>query len=156
MGECTKATTSFSKPLSYASAQVQCIRHCNSSFNFTATQIIHTYNTGEGDVRPVGGSGPHVGRVEVFHNGTWGAVCDDDWDLQDAMVVCRQLGYGTAVGALRRDGYGEGSGPIWYYNVDCSGSEANLAQCDLYYYYHDYPVPFCGHWRDAGVICASE
>ena len=107
---------------------------------------------GEGEVRLVGGSGPHEGRVEVLHNGRWGTVCRYGWDLQDATVVCRQLGYGTAVGALRGAAYGEGSGPIWYDNVRCSGSEANLAQCDL----DGLGVHDCFHWEDAGVICASE
>ena len=107
---------------------------------------------GEGEVRLAGGSGPHEGRVEVFHNGAWGTVCGDGWDLQDATVVCRQLGYGTAVGTLGRSAYGEGSGPIWYDNVNCSGSEGNLDQCS-----HDgFGLHNCGHWQDAGVICASE
>ena len=100
----------------------------------------------------MGGSGPHEGRVEVFHNGAWGTVCDDDWDLQDAMVVCRQLGYGTAVGALERAAYGGGNGPIWYDSVDCSGSEANPNQCA----HRGLGVTYCGHGQDAGVICASE
>ena len=104
------------------------------------------------DIRLVGGSGPHEGRVEVFHNGTWGTVCDDGWDLQDATVVCHQLGYGAAVGALRFAAYGEGSSPIWYGNVDCSGSETNLAQCD----HRGLGLTYCHHSEDAGVICASE
>ena len=104
---------------------------------------------GEGAVRLVGGSGPHEGRVEVLHNGAWGTVRDQLWDLQDAAVVCRQIGYGTAVAALR---FGEGRGPIWYDNVRCSGSEANLTQCG----YNGLGVHYASHNGDAGVICASE
>ena len=107
---------------------------------------------GEGKVRLVGGSDPHEGRVEVLHNDRWGTVCDDRWELQDATVVCRQLGYGTAVGALWFAAYAEGSGPIWYGNVYCSGTETNLAQCD----HSGLGGHHCGHWQDVGVICAGE
>ena len=107
---------------------------------------------GEGEVRLVGGSGPHEGHVEVLHNGAWGTVCDDGWDLQDATVVCRQLGYGRAVAALGSATFGEGSGPIWYDNVRCNGSEASITQCA-----HDgLGVHNCDHKLDAGVICSSE
>ena len=107
---------------------------------------------GEGQVRLVGGSGPHEGRVEVNHNGVWGTVCHHNWDLQDAMVVCHQLGYGTAVNALVRAAFGEGSGPIWYDNVRCNGHEANLTQCG----HRGLGVHICRRLDDAGVICASE
>ena len=101
-------------------------------------------------MRLVGGSGPHAGRVEVMHNGAWGTVCGSGWDLQDATVVCRQLGYGRTVAAL--DAYGGGNGPIWYEGVLCNGSEASLTQCT----HRGLGVHSCDHSRDAGVICASE
>ena len=105
---------------------------------------------GDEEVRLVGGSGPHEGRVEVYHNDAWGTVCSYDWDLLDAMVVCRELGYGTAVAALVD--YGGGSGPVWYNNVICSGSEVHLSQCAG----DGLGAHDCFLGLDAGVVCASE
>ena len=49
----------------------------------------------EGEVRLQDGTDPSNGRVEVCQNGTWGSVCASQWDLDDARVVCKQLGYSS-------------------------------------------------------------
>ena len=58
-------------------------------------------------VKLVGGTSNLEGRVEVQYNDTWGTICDDLWGFYDAQVVCRQLGFPTAVGASTNAEFGE-------------------------------------------------
>ncbi|XP_072214317.1 scavenger receptor cysteine-rich domain-containing protein DMBT1-like isoform X5 [Excalfactoria chinensis] len=98
-------------------------------------------------------NGPHrcSGRVEVFHSQQWGTVCHDDWDLNDANVVCRQLNCGTAVSAMRLSSFGQGSGPIWLEGVRCLGTEATLTECPV----KPRGLHSCSHLEDAGVVCSG-
>ncbi|XP_032297003.1 soluble scavenger receptor cysteine-rich domain-containing protein SSC5D-like [Coturnix japonica] len=103
-------------------------------------------------LRLSGGPGRCVGRVELLHNGSWGTICDDDWGLPDAAVVCRQLGCGTALAAPSGAWFGEGSGPIWLNHVRCSGDEQRLAQCR----HRGWHSHVCTHEEDASVVCSAH
>ncbi|NXX20807.1 NETR protein, partial [Podargus strigoides] len=89
------------------------------------------------------------GRVEVYHDGKWGTICDDQWDDRDAEVVCRQLGLSGNAKALSWAHYGQGSGPILLDEVECSGNELSLDQCKK----SDWGQQNCDHIEDAGVSC---
>ncbi|KAM9703287.1 scavenger receptor cysteine-rich domain-containing protein DMBT1-like isoform 1-T2 [Menidia menidia] len=100
-------------------------------------------------LRLVGGSGQCSGRVELFYKGEWGTVCDDDWQITTADVVCKQIGCGHAVAAPTNAHFGRGSGPIWLDNVECEGQEAALTHCR----HAGFGENNCGHGEDASVIC---
>ena len=87
--------------------------------------------------------------MEVYHNGEWGTVCDDEWDLNDAQVVCRELGYVKAIAALQSAYYGYGSGQIWLDNVNCVGNEVTISDCP----HIGWGNHNCYHGEDASVRC---
>ena len=93
-----------------------------------------------------------TGRVEIFYNGQWGTICDHGWDMENAKVVCRQLGYKDAIRALGGRDVPDGTGKIWLDDVDCSGTEQNLASCS----HAGWGNNDCGHAEDAGVECLSQ
>ena len=131
-------------------------RHLSYIVSLTGSSIIGSSSVPPLQVRLSGGSNYHGcstsesrGRVEVAYNGSWGTMCDQGWDINDATVVCRMLGYDGALEATGAAWFGEGCGEIMLSNVDCSGTEGNLADC-----VHDgLSAHQCGHHEDAGVIC---
>uniref|UniRef100_A0A672HD69 SRCR domain-containing protein n=1 Tax=Salarias fasciatus TaxID=181472 RepID=A0A672HD69_SALFA len=103
-------------------------------------------------VRLVNSGNRCSGRVEIFHAGQWGTVCDDRWDLDNANVVCRQLDCGRAQSASSSAAFGAGSGTIWLDDVHCSGNESSILDCR----HSGFGVHNCGHHEDAGIICEGK
>ena len=102
-------------------------------------------------VRLVGGPDNEAGRVEVYYNKSWGSVCDDHWNINDARVVCRQLGFRYALKAYQKAYYGQGTGRIWLDDVRCRGSESSLFLC----WHKGMGNHNCDHSEDAGVLCGN-
>lgn len=117
------------------------------------------------------------GRVELCLGGSWGTVCDDMWDQEEASVVCNQLGYSSRgelnhcrkcinnffflkthwtdiiiiyIGAMevRDSGFGRGTGTIFLDDLQCNGDEDSLINC--------VQMSDCNHDEDAGVICQTD
>ena len=90
--------------------------------------------------------------MEIQYSGVWGTVCENDWDIEDANVVCQQLGYASAVSISTGASYGKGSGHIWMDRVDCLGHEQKLQDCK----FEGWAVGECDHSQDVGVVCKNE
>ena len=68
--------------------------------------------------------------MESLFGGFWGPVCGDHWDLQDANVVCRQLGYDGALAAPVHDSFDEeGREEVCLGYLHCTGNESSLLSC---------------------------
>lgn len=101
----------------------------------------------EGALRLVDGASANEGRLEVFHNGQWGTVCDDSFSAEtDGFVACRQLGFAGADAVTDPT---PGVDPIWMDDVECTGSELRLVDCP----FSGWGVENCSHSEDVGLIC---
>ena len=118
----------------------------------TCTPDIETYLNLAPQVRLVGGYGVNTGRVEVHYYNTWGTVCHRGWDLNDATVVCRELGFPGAISFSCCAAFGQGTGPIWLDDVKCTGNETSLSSCTNM----GWAKHYCYHSEDAGVNCQGE
>ncbi|XP_021363571.1 scavenger receptor cysteine-rich domain superfamily protein-like, partial [Mizuhopecten yessoensis] len=95
---------------------------------------VFCYNVTETDfeIRLSGGPEPNIGRVEVYHSGSWGTICGlHDWDDRDASVTCKMLGYSAGHKIYRTTRYGRLTDPVWMAGVDCTGTEDSLADCSF-------------------------
>ena len=115
---------------------------------------VPTSNFADGDLRLVDGQEAIEGRLEIFHRGEWGTICDDYWNRTEADLSCRLLGYDAAVEdweRYRTAYFGPGTGPIVLDDLHCTGNEAGLLQCPrngLAVREHN-----CRHTEDVSLRC---
>ena len=84
--QCSRSTLSPSSTSYYSSSVVGVICQGNTTSQPECSS---------GDLRLVGGERESEGRVEICVEGFWGTVCDSGWDQREAVVVCRQNGFGV-------------------------------------------------------------
>ena len=102
-----------------------------------------------GRVRLVDGISARDGRIEINARGRWGTITDDNFDLVEADIVCRQLGFPAAEVVL--DEYGGGDGTIWLDELRCTGAEPTLLDCPA----EPLGTSDGAHDEDVGVICLA-
>lgn len=94
-------------------------------------------------------SAPNAGRVEVYYNNYWRSICDTNWDLKNAHVICRMLGYNQgAIAAIQ--GF-QGSDDFWLSGVNCTGNETTIENCRNL----KWGKRNCATNSRAGVVCKS-
>ena len=105
------------------------------------------------NLRLVGAPISNAGRVEVLYADVWGTIRGWNWDINDAHVVCRQLGYPGAISSGKSNQFGIGNGPLWFQNVRCLGNESSFQECskDIMGY-----RPNGGYSSVATVLCKSK
>ncbi|XP_033119554.1 CD5 antigen-like [Anneissia japonica] len=124
-----------------------------SGKHVTFILVVFLWHYGSSQVHPrvrlAGGWEPHSGRVEVFYNGNYGTVCDDNWSIEATHVVCKELGFRKGE-TFHYDGrYGPGGGEILLDNTHCNGDELSIFDCE----HNPIGRHDCSHAEDIAVTC---
>eukprot|EP00892_Ulva_mutabilis_P002672 jgi/Ulvmu1/12405/UM009_0052.1 len=113
---------------------------CRSFSVPEALEDVNTPGADDGDVRlldKISVANWQTGRLEIFFEGSWGSVCPEHFDLPDADVACRQLGFGIGVPASELPGDIAPRDPFAVFppvnlaGPGCTGTEATLLECAI-------------------------
>lgn len=73
--------------------------------------------------------GQHYKDVLKYQNHEWTRICHDRWDILDAEVTCKQLGYPGAYTSMDASEFGLGASINRLTDVECTGSEIHVTSC---------------------------
>ncbi|XP_058789027.1 uncharacterized protein LOC131662991 [Phymastichus coffea] len=107
------------------------------------------------NIRLAGANSSHEGRVEVKILGKWGQVCDDSFDIIDAEVICRELGFNLGALEVRPGGFYGNMDPPESFMVDqlkCRGNESTIRECD----FDGWGNHNCEPEEAVGVVCKTN
>ena len=103
-------------------------------------------------IRLADGDVPNAGRLEIYHDNSWGSVCRDEFDNIDGTVACQQLGYTGLRAYYTSNQTIHGTGMIWLDNINCSSSHVRLSQCQS----RGWGVTDCHRGNDISLVCEGK
>ncbi|XP_072904056.1 scavenger receptor cysteine-rich type 1 protein M130-like [Hemitrygon akajei] len=106
---------------------------------------------GHRTARLVSGNDKCSGRLEVQFGEKWGTVCDLDWDMNNANVVCNQLQCGVAVSVMKGAYFREGTEFVWDRVLKCKGNESSLCDCP-----YSSRNDECNQKNDVSMKCSGK
>ena len=113
------------------------------------SSLFYPQNISVMPIRLRGSHSSNMGRIEVHYAGTWGSVHASGWDIKDATVACRQLGYHSASLSGSRI-FCSSDIPMWFSYFTCFGDETSLEQCARHFHQHSSST-YC-----ANVVCTNK
>ncbi|KYO24092.1 hypothetical protein Y1Q_0021945 [Alligator mississippiensis] len=105
-----------------------------------------------GSLRLLEGESQCNGRVEISLGDVWGRVLDNQWDMNEASVVCRELQCGDAEKAYSILKSEQETGLVGLRSVQCVGHEPHLTLCNISL----SGTVQAGIAEDVGVICSGS
>ena len=105
----------------------------------------------------MGGGNSYQGYVEVnVDSQGWKGVCDDSFDLNDAHVICRMLGFSSGASSAYTQsspfGYGSSFNDFAVDDLECQGTEASIVECQ----HREWYIDDCSSGEWAGVRCVGH